>query len=265
MTVPTNTLQTPNLVDIREDMVNFVYNVDPYRTPFLNMCKKTQAKQTYHEWNVDILAAQVSGNAAIQGDNPTNIALTPTGRMGNHPQISTKTIQLSGTVQAVVAAGETNTMGYQLAKKTKELKRDMEGDLTRNSASVAPASGTAGISAGLPTFITQNVVVSGTVSTGVVTIGGETFGNGTATYTTGSTAAITEANIKTVLAALLQELGRTVRVSPGLPGQQAEHLGLRRSRNSFHRGRGRAAAYQSRYLRDRLRRCEDDPGYLPVE
>lgn len=200
MAVPTNTLQTPTLTDIREDLVNFVYNVSPYRTPFLNMCKKTEAKQTYHEWDVDVLAAQVANNAAIQGDNPTNIAVTPTGRMGNHTQISTKTIQLSGTVQAVIAAGATNTMGYQLAKKTKELKRDMEGDLTRNSAQVAPASGTAGISAGLPTFLHTNAIVgaTGAVTTGVTTIAGIAFGNGTAAYTAGTQAAVTEANIKTI-------------------------------------------------------------------
>ena|SRR6185312_9914003 len=211
MTVPTNTLQTPSRTDIREDLVNFVYNVDPYRTPLLNMAKKSTATNVFHEWDIDNLAAQVSGNAAIQGDNPTNIALTATARVGNYTQISTKTLQLSGTVQAVVAAGGTNKMGYQLAKKTKELKRDMEGDLTRNSHRVAPAAGTAGISGGLPTWLQQNVIVgaTGAVTTGVTAIGSANFGNGTANYTPGTAFSVTEANVKTVAQEIYSSSGES--------------------------------------------------------
>lgn len=123
MTVPSGTLQVYTQTNIREDLINAIYNVDPFKTPFLNMCKKTEARQTYHEWDTDSLAAQNLSNAAVEGDNPTNITLAPTARMGNNCQISNKTIQISGTSQSVVAAGGTNKMGYQLLKKSKELKR----------------------------------------------------------------------------------------------------------------------------------------------
>lgn len=207
MSVPTNTDQTFTQTNIREDLEGLIYNVDPFRTPIFNMAKKGEAKQTYHEWDVDALAAQNTANAAVQGDNPTNIQLTATGRMGNYTQIATKTIQLSGTLQAVVAAGGTNKMGYQLMKKAKELKRDIEGILTSNTAKSAGNSTTAAYSAGLATFIATNDYYlsssSGANPTGAgayVTIGSANFyAGGQARTDNGTTSAITEANVKTVL------------------------------------------------------------------
>ena len=207
MAVPTNTDKTFTQTNIREDLEDLIYNVDPFRTPVMNMTKKGEAKQTYHEWDVDALAAQNTSNAAVQGDNPTNIQLTATGRMGNYTQIATKTIQLSGTLQAVVAAGGTNKMGYQLMKKAKELKRDIEGILTANTAKSSGNSTTAAFSAGLPTFIATNAVFqnssSGANPTGAgayVTIGTQNFYAGGQPRTdNGSTTALTEAQVKTML------------------------------------------------------------------
>lgn len=142
MSVPANTLQVYTQKNIREDLINAIYNVDPFKTPFLNMAKKDSAKQTNHEWDTDSLAAQNLNNAAVEGDDPTAQNLAVTARMGNYTQISTKTVQISGTTQAVVAAGGSNKMGYQLLKKSKELKRDMEGILTYNQAKNAGSSST---------------------------------------------------------------------------------------------------------------------------
>lgn len=158
MAVPSNTFQTYTQVNIREDLINAIYNVDPFKTPFLNMAKKAEAKQTNHEWNVDSLAAQNLSNAAVEGDNPTDISLSPTTRDGNYTQISVKTVQISGTSQAVVAAGGSNKMGYQLLKKSKELKRDMEGILTQNQAKSAGTSSTARLLGGLTTWLKTNTV-----------------------------------------------------------------------------------------------------------
>ena len=88
MTVPASTFQVYTQTNIREDLIDVIYNVDPFKTPFFNMCKKAEAKQTYHEWDTDSLAAQNLANAAVEGDNPANIALTATVRLGNYTQIS---------------------------------------------------------------------------------------------------------------------------------------------------------------------------------
>lgn len=123
MTVPSGTYQTFTQTNIREDLSNLIFNVDPFKTPILNMTKKNKATQSNHEWDTDSLAAQNLSNAQVEGDDPTSQTLTPTARMGNYVQTSNKVVQLSGKSQAVIAAGGSNKMGYQLMKKSKELKR----------------------------------------------------------------------------------------------------------------------------------------------
>lgn len=192
MTVPTNTFQVYTQVNIREDLINAIYNVDPYKTPFFNMCKKASAEQTYHEWNTDSLAAQDTANARVEGDDPSNIVVAPTVRLGSYTQISDKTIQISGTSQAVTSAGGSNKMGYQLLKKSKELKRDMEGILCKNQAKAAGSSTTARNLAGIPSWLGTNVVFgAGGANPAALT--------GVNTRTDGTTTALTEAQLKTVL------------------------------------------------------------------
>ena len=192
MAVPTNTQQVFTQVNIREDLSNAIYNVDPIKTPLLNMAKKAKAAQTFHEWDTDSLAAQNLGNAAVEGDTPTPQVLSPTTRLGDYTQISVKTISLSGTSQVVVAAGGSNKKGYQLMKKSKELKRDIEGVLTYNNPRNAGSSAVARTMAGLPAWLGTNVVFG---ATGV----NPTTLNGTVARTYGTDTALTEAQIKSVL------------------------------------------------------------------
>lgn len=202
MTVPTGTFQVYTQVNIREDLINAIYNVDPYKTPFFNMCKKTKAEQTYHEWNTDSLAAQDTSNARVEGDNPSNITVAPTIRLGNYTQISDKTIQISGTSQAVIAAGGSNKMGYQLLKKSKEVKRDLEGMLTKNVAKAAGSSSTARISAGIPSWLGTNTVFGAGGANPAALLGANTRTDGTQT-------AITEANLKSVLQKIYSASGES--------------------------------------------------------
>lgn len=213
MSVPANTFQTFTQKNIREDLINAIYNVDPFKTPFLNMCKKTKAEQTYHEWNTDKLDAQNLSNAAIEGDDPAAQSLAVTARMGNYTQISTKTVQISGTSQAVTAAGGSNKMGYQLLKKSKELKRDMEGILTYNQAKNAGSSSVARLSAGLPawlyTNITSTLYQTGGSPSGAnpsLAANGWTDGSSTRTYNS-ATAAVTEAQVKQAIQNIFKSSG----------------------------------------------------------
>lgn len=202
MSVPANTFQVYTQKNIREDLINAIYNVDPFKTPFLNMCKKTEAKQTNHEWNTDKLDAQNLNNAAIEGDDPTAQTLTPTARIGNNTQIVTKVVQISGTSQAVVAAGGSNKMGYQLLKKSKEMKRDIEGILTYNNAKNAGSSSVARTLAGMPCYLTTNVVFqTGGAPSGAnpaLASNGWTDGTNTRVYN-GTTVAVTEAMVKSMI------------------------------------------------------------------
>jgi hypothetical protein len=205
VTVPTNTFQAYTQVNIREDLINAIYNVDPFKTPVLNMAKKGKALQTNHEWNTDSLAAQNLANAAIEGDNPTNISLAPTARRGNYCQISNKPIQISGTSQAVIAAGGSNKMGYQLLKKSKEIKRDMEGILVQNQAKSAGSSSTARLLAGLPCWLATNTVFQTTGTTPGANPS-PTDGTSTRTYNKSGTTLITSAITETMVKSMLQKV-----------------------------------------------------------
>lgn len=205
MGVPTGTFQVYTQTNVREDLIDAIYNVDPYKTPFLNMAKRASAKQTFHQWDTDALDAQSLSNAAVEGDDPSNITVTPAVKLGNYTQISEKTIQISGTSQAVIAAGGSNKMGYQLLKKSKELKRDMEGILTYNQASAVGNASTARKSAGMPAWLKTNT----SFQTGGTPAGANpTSADGTGTRTYNSTqTAITETMVKSVLQSIYTNSG----------------------------------------------------------
>jgi hypothetical protein len=212
MSVPSNTYQTYTQTNIREDLSNLIFNVDPFKTPVLNMTKKNKATQSNHEWDTDSLAAQNLSNAQIEGDDPTSQTLTPTARMGNYVQTSNKVVQLSGKSQAVVAAGGSNKMGYQLMKKSKELKRDMEGILTYNNAKAAGNSGAASKMGGLPCWLYTNTVFqTGGTPAGAnpsLNANGWTDGSSTRTYNS-VTAALTETMVKSVLQKIYSSSGES--------------------------------------------------------
>lgn len=212
MTVPSNTLQVYGQVNIREDLINAIYNVDPFKTPLLNMAKKTKANQTNHEWNIDSLASQNLANAAVDGDDATAGSLNVTARRGNYTQISTKVVQISGTSEAVVAAGDSNKMGYQLLKKSKELKRDMEGILTYNQIKSAGTSSTARTMAGLPAWLGTNTVFQTTGSTAganPTTLDGTALRTYNKTGTTAITSALTETMVKSMLQKVFSSTGES--------------------------------------------------------
>lgn len=179
MTVPAGAYQTYSAIGIREDLENAIYDISPTQTPFLTMCKRGTATNTLHEWQRDSLAAANTANAAIEGDDAANGTSTPTTRLKNYCQISTKYAIVTGTQNAVNTAGRTKEMAYQLMKRTEEMKRDMESILTQNHGSSAGGTGTARQLAGAEAWINNNWTSLGTgtaqssvgfvTSTGLVT------------------------------------------------------------------------------------------------
>ena len=125
MAQPTNLYDTYDTTGIREDLTDVIYNISPEDTPILSAIPRTAAKATKHEWQLDALAAPAA-NSVIEGDDATIDAMSATTRASNMTQISDKVIALSGTQSAVDAAGRADEMAYQIAKKSKELKKDME-------------------------------------------------------------------------------------------------------------------------------------------
>ena len=111
---------------IREDLSDIIYNISPTETPFMMMIGRGTSTNTRHEWQVDELATADFSNATLEGDEAAFAPPTPSIRIDNYCQISSKTLVVTGTTEVVDKAGRKSELAYQLAKEAKELKRDME-------------------------------------------------------------------------------------------------------------------------------------------
>lgn len=156
MAVPSGTTQTYGVIGRREDLTDDIHDLSPTDTPFTTAIKKGSASSTFHEWQTDALAAAVGTNAVIEGDDPGNDTITATVRLGNYTQLSDKVVQVSSSQQAAKNAGRGAELSYQLMKRSKELKRDVETRITGNYASVAGGVGTARECAGFEAWIQTN-------------------------------------------------------------------------------------------------------------
>jgi hypothetical protein len=178
----------------REDLTDVIYNISPTDTPFMSTVGKTKATAVYHEWQTDSLAAATTANAAIEGADASSLTVTPTVRVGNRCQISSKTVQIAGTQESVDKAGRKSEKAYQLAKASAELKRDMEKILLDNNAAVTGDASTARELGSLQAWINTNASVGATA--------GAAGSLGTTARTSGDdrtfTEALLKANIKSV-------------------------------------------------------------------
>jgi hypothetical protein len=140
----------------REDLVNTVYDISPTETPIFSALSRTTATAVLHEWTTDALAT-AAANEQVEGDDATITAAQVKSRLNNRCAISTKTPGVTRTQQKVNKTGMQDEMAYQVGKHMKELKRDIEVMLTANTAKVAGNDTTARKSAGLPTWLKDNV------------------------------------------------------------------------------------------------------------
>lgn len=157
MAVPTNTFQTYDASGIREDIADAVFNISPTETPFISSIGKGKAKNTYVEWQVDDLDTATENNAVVEGDDTSADAVTATSRVGNYTQLMDKVVQVSSTNQAVKMAGRKGELSYQVAKRGKELKRDIEKmALSTNASAAGDGTSTPRKSAGVGAWLQTN-------------------------------------------------------------------------------------------------------------
>lgn len=156
MGLPSQTTQTFQMVGIREQLSDVIINIAPMDTPFFSGVKKGSAKTRTPEWQRDTLAIPSPTNKVVEGFDATNLQAVDPDRLKNITQLFEKTVQVSSTAQAVLAAGRSDELKYQVAKRGKELKRDIEMRLTGNWASVLGNASTAGEIAGFEAWIVTN-------------------------------------------------------------------------------------------------------------
>lgn len=155
------TTTVSNTSGLAEDFEDIIFNVSPTDTPMLTMAKRKNATARYHQWQTDTLAA-ANSNIAEEGADASYATAAGTTTLGNYCQISTKTVDISRTLDIVNKYGRKSEVAMQLMKRGKELKRDMEFTLCRNQPS---ASTTARSTAGWECMIATNLVRANSAQT----------------------------------------------------------------------------------------------------
>ena len=206
MAQPTNTFDTYDSIGEREDLSDVIYNISPTDTPFLSSAAKVKATAVLHEWQTDSLASASTSNAVIEGDEATLDAVTATTRLSNSCQIMDKTVVITGTQEAVDKAGRASELAYQIAKKAKELKRDMEAQITTNNAEVTGSATAAREMGSLGAWVATNDVMGTSGTSGSV---------GNTARTDGTQRAFTEDLLKSVIKSVWNEGGDPTMVMVG--------------------------------------------------
>ena len=196
MAIYTDAYETFDSSDRREDLANVIYNISPTDTPFMSSIGTGSAASTLHEWQTDSLAAAAT-NVVMEGDNLPSRALSATSELLNYTQISTKPVVVTGTQEVIAKAGMTSEMAYQIAKAGKELKRDMEFDLTGVNVATVGSSGTGRRLRGYEAWCNTNDAHGS---------GGSTHGT-TGAVTDGTQRVLTESLVKTSLKACYDQGG----------------------------------------------------------
>ena len=186
---------------LREDLSDMIYSISPTDTPLMSTLAKSKATAVYHEWQTDSLAAATTANALVEGDDAVATTASPTFRIGNYTQIVGKTIQVSGTLEAVDKAGRKSQKAYELAKASSEIKRDIETILFANQASTAGSSSSARKMGTMLAWLKTNTS-SGTSGADPTTAGSTTRSDGT---------------VRTFTETLLKEVIREAYISGGNP------------------------------------------------
>tara|TARA_Y100000991_G_C21942734_1_gene336068 strand:- start:308 stop:1264 length:957 start_codon:yes stop_codon:yes gene_type:complete len=192
MAIVANTFTSFDAKGIREDLSSVINSISPETVPFQSNVGSKNVSNTYFEWQTDSLDA-VDKTARIDGDDVASFdATAATTRVGNYTQILRRTVIVADNLESQDLAGRNSEMAMQMAKRGKELKRDLEAVLCDNNAQVAGNSSTARETAGLGAWIATNDVLGGGSAASPT-------GNGTDARTDGTQAAFTETKLKSAM------------------------------------------------------------------
>ena len=120
-------------------------------------------------------------------------ATAATTRVGNYTQILRRTVIVADNLESQDLAGRNSELSMQIAKRGKELKRDLEAVLCDNNAQVAGNTTTARETGGLGAWIATNDIM------GVAGSPASPTGDGTDARTDGTQRAFTGSMLKSAM------------------------------------------------------------------
>lgn len=132
-----NTYETYDAVGNREELADKIWMQTPEETPFMSLIGRKSVASVHPEWQTDTLASPDTSNNRAEGQTFVISAVTPTTRVGNYCQISSKTLSVTRTQDNTSKAGRRMELAREVSKRSKELKIDMEVILMSNQASSA--------------------------------------------------------------------------------------------------------------------------------
>jgi hypothetical protein len=132
-----NTFETYDAVGNREELADRIWMITPEETPFLSLIGRKSVSSVHPEWQTDTLGAVDLTNNQPEGNDWSYDAITATTRVGNYTQISEKSLQISRTQENTDKAGRKSELAREVAKKSTELKIDMESIALYNQAASA--------------------------------------------------------------------------------------------------------------------------------
>ncbi len=191
---------------INESVMQQIWDISAIPLPLTDMISKGKHTNRKAEWTEDSLADPVTNNAVVDGADVDQDNSRLGARLANYTQISVKEVKLSHSVQAADSIGNVATMGSQVIKRQRELRRDVEATMLTLQASV-PGDGdtVAGKSAGFGAQLKTNISLG---ATGVA--GG--FNTTTGLFespTIGTKRALSETTIRDVLQSVYTNGGNT--------------------------------------------------------
>lgn len=183
--------------NVRESLTDVIYNISPTEVPLQSNIGRGSTANTLHEWQIDELAAVNTSNAAIDGADFGSDSSDEAQRIGVYMQISIKYLAVSRRANIVNKAGRKSELAYQIAKKGKELRRDVEAMACLNNATVAGNSTTASETAGLGAWLKTNTSRGATGTDPALS--NTTYGEPTTAAGDGTQRALSEATLLGIL------------------------------------------------------------------
>jgi len=155
---------------VNEDVMQKIWDISKIPLPFTNMVGTDEASNEYTEWTIDRLMDPDLSNALADGADAPAVVTNPAiadgaplsdgepSRVGNHCQISGKTVEVSTRSRNVDVIGRSDELSYQVMMRQRELRRDVEAIALTHQASLASDANvpTAGLAGGLGSWLATN-------------------------------------------------------------------------------------------------------------
>ena len=119
------TFKTYDSVGAKEDVSDVISVLTPHKVPFSSSIGQETVKQKVYQWQEDELEGG-KDNAQVEGFDATEEDCGTTEMRQNTTQILSRTIKLSGSLQATDHYGRANELARQIVKKGKSLRLDLE-------------------------------------------------------------------------------------------------------------------------------------------